>query len=73
MGNGILLYFGIPIFIFFIIIAFWFGSVEPFLRELKDIKMDMADSRSETEYRYLKREMRRLYLRYIPFIGIFFR
>ena len=45
----------------------------PFKDERDYIKMEMARSYEEDEYRYWRRELKHLYLRSIPLIGRFFR
>ena len=57
----------------FIILAFIFNIFLPFKEERDYIKMEMARSYEEEEYRYWRRELKYLYLRSIPLIGRFFR
>ena len=57
----------------FIILAFFINFLLPFKEERDYIKMEMARSYEEDEYRYWRRELRKLYLRSIPLIGRFFR
>ena len=68
VGSIILLLFILSV----LFLIAWFKSIAPFLSERENIKMEMSRSYSEKEYRYWKRELRRLYLRSIPVIGRFF-
>lgn len=58
---------------FFLILAFFINFFIPFKKERDYIKMEMARSYDEDEYRYWRRELKYLYLRSIPLIGRFFR
>lgn len=57
----------------FVVIALFVNFFIPFKEERDYIKMEMARSFEEKEYRYWRRELKRLYLRSIPLIGRFFR
>ena len=57
----------------FIVLAFFINFFLPFKEERDYIKMEMARSYEEEEYRYWRRELKYLYLRSIPLIGRFFR
>lgn len=71
--NHTILMLLIIIFIFVVYIVFWFTTMEPFINEYKYIKMELGRSYDKERYRYWKKELNKLYLRYIPFIGRFFR
>ena len=71
--NRTVLLMLIILFIFIVYIVFWFTTMEPFINEYKYIKMEIGRSFDEERYQYWKKELRRLYLRYLPFIGRFFR
>ena len=45
----------------------------PFKKQRDYIKMEMKRSLEEQEYRYWRRELKKLYLQAIPLIGKFFR
>ncbi len=57
---------------FFIVLAFYFNVIAPFMKARDYIKMEMQRSDGE-RYKYWKSELKRLYIRHIPFIGRFFR
>ena len=57
----------------FLIVALFVNFFIPFKEERDYIKMEMARSFEEEEYRYWRRELKYLYLRSIPLIGRFFR
>jgi len=57
----------------FLIAALFINFFIPFKEERDYIKMEMARSFEEEEYRYWRRELKYLYLRSIPLIGRFFR
>ncbi len=57
----------------FLIVALFVNFFIPFKEERDYIKMEMARSYEEEEYRYWRRELKYLYLRSIPLIGRFFR
>jgi len=57
----------------FIILALFFNFFLSFKEERDYIKMEMARSYEEEEYGYWRRELKYLYLRYIPIVGRFFR
>ncbi len=61
------------ILLFFIAMASVVYIIVPLIRARRFIKMEMGRSFNESEYRYWKRELKRLYLRHIPIIGRFFR
>ena len=56
-----------------VVIAIFVNFFIPFKEERDYIKMEMERSFEEDEYRYWRRELKRLYLRSIPFIGRFLR
>ena len=56
-----------------LIIALFVNFIIPFKEERAYIKMEMARSYEEEEYRYWRRELKYLYLRSIPLVGRFFR
>ncbi len=57
----------------FMIGALFVNIYLPFRKERKYIKMEMARSCGEREYRYWQRKLKRLYLQSIPLIGRFFK
>ena len=57
---------------FFIVLAFYFNVIAPFMKARDYIKMEMQRSDGE-EYYYWKSELKRLYMAHIPIIGRFFR
>ena len=57
---------------FFIVLAFYFNVIAPFMKARDYIKMEMQRSDVD-EYYYWKRELKRLYISHIPIIGRFFR
>lgn len=69
--DNTLFLIGIVILIFFAIIIFWVTIVIPLAEQRDYIKMEMQRSTSETEYNYWEKELKKLYLRYIPIIGKF--
>ena len=70
---GFLVFLGVIILIFCIMIAFIINSVIPFFKEREYIKMEMERSSNDEEYRHWKRELKYMYLSSIPLIGRFFR
>ena len=70
--EDVLIFLGSIVLIFFIVLAFYFNVIAPFLKERDYVKMEMQRSYSEDEYRFWKRELRKVYLRHIPIIGRFF-
>ncbi len=72
VDNAFLLFIFIVIIGFFILLAYCFNVVMPFIKERNYIKMEMQRS-DDKEYRYWKRELKRLYLSHIPIIGRFYR
>lgn len=65
--TALLLILAIP-FILLFASVFHLNVVRPFLKERSYIKMEMGRS-NEEEYRYWKRELRKLYIYHIPFVG----
>ena len=61
------------IVVIFLFLAFFVNVYLPFEKEKLYIKMEMKRSFSEDEYLYWKSELKHLYLKYIPFIGRFFK
>lgn len=57
---------------FFIVLAFYFNVIAPFMKARDYIKMEMHRS-DVNEYYYWKSELKRLYISHIPIIGRFFR
>ncbi len=51
------------------IFSFIFKVIVPFCDDRNYIKMEMQRSYDEGEYRYWKRELKRLYISHIPIIG----
>ena len=73
LNDEFLIFIAALIIGLFIILAFIFNIFLPFMEERDYIKMEMARSYEEEEYRYWRRELKYLYLRSIPLIGRFFR
>ena len=73
LNDEFLIFIAAMIIGLFIILAFIFNIFLPFKEERDYIKMEMARSYEEEEYRYWRRELKYLYLRSIPLIGRFFR
>lgn len=66
----------IIILVFAVLVIFIVTFINAYLpfKERKDyIKMEIGRSDSEREYRYWKKELKRLYLQSIPIIGRFFK
>lgn len=63
----------VMIFGFILFFALFLNYYIPFKRERDNIKMEIARSGKEEEYRYWKRKLKNLYLSSIPLIGRFFR
>ena len=57
---------------FFIVLAFYFNVLAPFMKARDYIKMEMQRSDGD-EYYYWKSELKRLYISHIPIIGKFYR
>lgn len=57
----------------FLLLAFFVNFYFPFKKQRDYIKIEMARSYKEDEYRYWRRKLKYLYLRSIPLIGRFFR
>ena len=57
---------------FFIVLAFYFNVIAPFMKARDYIKMEMQRNDGD-EYCYWKSELKRLYISHIPIIGRFFR
>ena len=70
--EDMLLVLGSAVLIFFVLLALYFNLIVPLVKEREYVKMEMRRSYSEDEYRFWKRELRRVYLRHIPIIGRFF-
>ncbi|MBQ4282660.1 MAG: hypothetical protein IJB96_01885 [Lachnospira sp.] len=73
LNNEMLISIIVVIIGFFLLVAFFVNIYLPFKEERDCIKMEIARSFDEEEYLYWKRELRRLYLSYIPLVGRFFR
>lgn len=73
MSDGFLMLVAAAIIGGFIIFAFVFNFFIPFKKERDFIKLEMAQSLEEDEYRYWKRRLKYLYLRSVPLVGRFFR
>lgn len=61
------------LFIFLLIAALFFKKMFQYINERESIKAEMQSSFSRREYLYWKRKLKRLYLKYLPFIGRFFK
>lgn len=70
--GDMLIILGLAVLILFVLLAIYFDIIHPLIKEREYLKMEMRRSYNEYEYRYWKRELRRLYLRHIPIIGRFF-
>jgi len=70
--EDMLVVLGSAVLIFFVLLALYFNLIVPLVKEREYVKMEMRRSYSEDEYRFWKRELRRVYLRHIPIIGRFF-
>ena len=70
--EDVLVFLGAIVFFLFVLLALYFNIVLPFIKDREYVKMEMRRSYSEDEYRFWKRELRRVYLRHIPIIGRFF-
>lgn len=58
----------------FISIGLYYSVILPFIEERKYLKMELRRSRyGGEEYHHYKKELKRLYLRFIPLIGRFFK
>lgn len=54
---------------FFAVLALYFKVIKPFSQDRAYIKMEMNRAFDEKEYRYWKRQLKKLYISYIPFVG----
>lgn len=66
----------IAIAVFVILVIFivvFINAYLPFKERRDYIKMEIGRSDSEREYRYWKKELKRLYIKSIPLIGRFFK
>ena len=70
--EDMLVVLGSAVLIFFVLLALYFKFIVPLVKEREYVKMEMRRSYSEDEYRFWKRELRRVYIRHIPIIGRFF-
>ena len=70
--DTFLIFVFIVIFGFFVVMAFYFNVIAPFMKARDYIKMEMQRS-DGNEYYYWKSELKRLYKAHIPIIGRFFR
>lgn len=70
--DTFLIFAFVVIIVFFIVLAFYFNVIAPFMKARDYIKMEMQRSDGD-EYYYWKRELKRLYISHIPIIGRFFR
>lgn len=72
MGNRILVVGVIlPVAVICVFIL-CLSVVKPFLSERAYLKTEMNRASSDGEYRYWERQLKKLYLRSIPFVGRFF-
>ncbi len=65
-------FMGLAIIVLFFLFAIYFNIIVPLMKEREYIKMEMQRSFNEEAYRYWKKELKRAYLRHIPFIGRFY-
>lgn len=63
--------FGIVLIIAFIVLSLYVELFIPFNEERQYIKMEINRSCSKQEYKYWKKEMKKLYLKSIPIIRWF--
>ncbi len=56
-------------FVILCIAAFYVNIVRPFLENRRYIKAEMHRAYNESEYRYWKRELKKLYISQIPIFG----
>lgn len=63
--------FGIVLIIAFIVLSLYVEIFIPFNEERQYIKMEINRSCSKQEYKYWKKEMKKLYLKSIPIIRWF--
>jgi len=73
LTRNVCITFLIIVVLISLIIVFCSNVIIPFLEERHYIKMELSDSESRSERRYWKKELRKLYLRQIPIIGLFFK
>ena len=60
--EDMLVVLGSAVLIFFVLLALYFKFIVPLVKEREYVKMEMRRSYSEDEYRFWKRELRRVYL-----------
>ncbi len=71
-GGEFFVFMGLAIIVLFFLLAIYFDIIVPLMKEREYIKMEMQRSFNEEAYRYWKNELKRAYLRRIPFIGRFY-
>ncbi len=54
-------------------VGIWLSFLEPFMDQRAYIIMEIKRSNSKNEYRYWKKQLKKLYLESIPLIGRFFK
>lgn len=67
--NTILIFMAF-VLILLVIFGFYLNVIRPFTEVREYIKMEMQRSDGK-EYFYWKKELKKLYMHYIPFIGLF--
>ncbi len=67
--NTILIFMAF-VLILLVIYGFYLNVIRPFTEVREYIKMEMQRSDGK-EYFYWKKELKKLYMHYIPFIGLF--
>ena len=72
-ARNVCIAFSIMLILIPFIILFCDKVVIPFIDERSSLKIELSCSESTAEKRYWKKELRKLYLRQIPLIGMFFK
>lgn len=70
--EDLTLFIAILVILFFAIVAVYFKVILPFVYERNYIKMELKRVESEQEYYYWKRELKKIYLKYLIPFGRFF-
>ncbi len=70
--EDVTLFIAILVILFFAIVAVYFKVILPFVYERNYIKMELKRVESEQEYYYWKRELNKIYLKYLIPFGRFF-
>ena len=70
--EDLTLFIAILVILFFAIVAVYFKVILPFIYERNYIKMEVKRAECEQEYYYWKRELKKIYLKYLIPFGRFF-